>query len=32
MDAVYQKKSKGMLKKGIIFENLVKNVQNLKTF
>ena len=32
MGMVFQKKGKEMLKKGKIFENLVKNVQNLKIF
>ena len=30
MCAIFQKKSKKMLKKGKIFEDLCKNVQNLK--
>ena len=30
MSAIFQKKSKKMLKKGKIFEDLYKNVQNLK--
>ena len=30
MGVTFQKKSKEMLKKGTIFENLVKNVLNLK--
>ena len=32
MSAVFQKKSKKILKKGKIFENLGKNVHNLKIF
>ena len=32
MHAIFQKKGKQMLKKGKIFENLGKNVQNLKIF
>ena len=32
MHAIFQKKGKKMLKKGTIFENLGKNVQNLKIF
>ena len=32
MHAIFQKKGKKMLKKGKIFENLGKNVQNLKIF
>ena len=32
MDAIFQKNGKTRTKKGKIFENLVKNVQNLKIF
>ena len=32
MGAIFQQKAKEMLKKGKIFENLDKNVQNLKIF
>ena len=32
MRAIFQKKSKQMMKKGKIFKNLGKNVQNLKIF
>ena len=32
MGAIFQKKGNKMLKKGKIFENLGKNVQNLKIF
>ena len=32
MGVIFQKKGKKMLKRGEIFENLIKNVQNLKYF
>ena len=32
MHAIFQKKGKKMFKKGKIFENLGKNLQNLKIF
>ena len=32
MGVIFQKKGKEMLKRGKIFENLGKNVQNLKIF